>query len=156
MVNKMITHQSTVGKISAAKTPSVEFRHSLVLAAKFLVTFVVMLIAFIASWALIDTGVRLPPEEAGQSGPALLIVSLIDSLVLGYLILRSRWHGVKLMAAVVVVHFGVQTFMSQIETLFFIGALKIPMDIVRRIIAAGFLRALIFAPLAVIVFGKLK
>jgi hypothetical protein len=152
----MSTHQSTVGEMSVAKTHGIGFKQGLWLAGKFLIAFLVMLIAFVASGALIDTGVRLPPEEASQSGPALLIVSLINALVLGYLILRSRWHGMKLMAAVVVIHFGVQTFLSQIETLYFIGALKMPLDMVLRIIASGFLRALIFAPLAVIVFGKLK
>lgn len=54
------------------------------------------------------------------------------------------------------VMFGVQTFMSQIETLFFINALQLPFDLVMRIIASGFLRALVFAPLAVVILSKLR
>jgi hypothetical protein len=150
----MSTHQSTLGNIAVGKGHGVGLKQGLGLAGKFTIAFVVMLVSIVVSAALIDTGVRLPTEEASQSGPALLIVSLIDSLVLGYIILRSRWYGVKLIAAVAVVHFGVQTFMSQIETLYFIGALKMPLDMVLRIIAMGLLRAVIFAPIAVILLGK--
>ena len=86
----------------------------------------------------------------------MLIVSLINTLVLALVILRSRWYGIKLIAAIFVIHSGVQTFMSQIETLYFIGALKMPLDMVLRVIASGFVRALVFAPLAVWLLGKFR
>lgn len=152
----MTVHQSIAGDKIAAKPQHSSIKDGAWIIGKLFIAFVVMLLAFVVSGGVIDTGIALPPEEASQSVPALLIVSLIDSLVLGFLIIRSRWYGLKLIAAVAVVHFGVQTFMSQIETLFFIGALKIPLDILLKIIASGLLRALIFAPVAVIFIGKLK
>jgi hypothetical protein len=41
----------------------------------------------------------LSPAEASQAGKALLLVSLVSALVLSFLILRSRWHGLKLIGA---------------------------------------------------------
>jgi hypothetical protein len=116
----------------------------------------VMLIAFVAGTALIGATVKLAPEEASQSGLMLLVVSFLNTVVLTYLITRSQWRGLKLIGAVLIVSFGVQTFMSQIETLFFINAVQMPLDMVMRVIASGLVRAAIFAPIAVLLFGKLK
>lgn len=143
------------------KTPMKEqsrssFRGGFLLVLRLVGAFLAMLFAYVISGQLIGVRLNLSAEEASQSGTALLIVALITSLALAYPILRSRWYGVKLMGTVVILLFGVETFMSQIETLYFIGALKMPLDLVLRVIASGFLRALIFAPLAVIVLGKLR
>jgi len=81
---------------------------------------------------------------------------LISALVLSFLILRSPWYGLKLIGAIILVHFGVETFMAQIETLYFISAVQMGTAEFVGIVAAGALRALIFAPLAVFIFGKMK
>ncbi len=127
------------------------------LTVRFLISFVAMLIAFIGSSSVVGSGsVQLTPEETAQSGMALLLVSLVNSCVLSFLILRSRWHGVTLIAAIFLVHFGIETFMSQIETIFFNASVQMGPDILTTVIASGFLRALIFAPLAVLIWGKLR
>lgn len=133
-----------------------DFKHALVLVLRLFGAFVAMVLAYTISASLIRVNMPPAPEDGISSGNALLIVSLITSLALAYPILRSRWFGVKLMATIFVVMFGVETFMTQIETLFFNNALKLPMDVLMALIATGFLRALIFAPLAVIVLGKLR
>ncbi len=133
-----------------------KIKQAVVLIARLLVVFIAMLVAFIVSTAVIRTGVEMSSQEASQAGIALLIVSSINSLVLAYLILRSRWTGVKLIAATFIVHFGIETFMTQIETLYFNGSITMPIDTVIRVISTGFVRALIFAPLAVLVLGKFK
>ncbi len=130
-------------------------KHFLSLVVRFLLSFVVMLIAFMVSSSVLSTGsAPLTPEETSQSGLALLVVSLIDSLVLSLLILRSRWYGVALVAAIFVVHFGVETFMSQIETVFFNTSVQMGTDVLAGVVTSGFLRALLFAPLAVLIWGK--
>lgn len=134
----------------------VEIRHKIIFIIRLVLVFAAMLFAFFISGTLIDTGIRLTPEESSQSAAALVIVSLLNSLVLAFLILRSRWHGLKLIGAVILVHFGVQSFMTQIETLFFINALKMPLTMVLSIVASGLVRAVIFAPLAVLALGKMK
>ncbi len=127
------------------------------LIVRFLLSFVMMLVAFMASSSIVSTGaVPLTPEETTQSGLALLIVSLVNSLVLSLLILRSRWYGLTLVAAILLVHFGVETFMSQIETIFFNTSVQMGADVLTKVIASGFLRALSFAPLAVLIWGKLR
>lgn len=151
----MTTHP-TLNKSTLTTGTPFGFMQALWLGAKLFVTFLWMLAAFTISGSLITVPVHSAPEEASQAGLALLIVSLVDSLVLSYIILRSRWFGLKLMAAVFVIHFGVQTFMSQIETLFFINAVKIPMDVLVGVIGTGLVRALIFAPVAVFVLGKFR
>lgn len=132
-------------------------KHAISLVVRFLLSFIAMLIAFVASSSVIGSGsVQLTPEEAAQSGQALLVVSLVNSVVLSFLILRSRWYGVTLVGAIFLVQFGVETFMSQIETAFFNTSVRMGADVLTTVIASGFLRALIFAPLAVLVWGKLK
>lgn len=97
-----------------------------------------------------------PAEEAAQAGMALLVVSIVNALLLAYPIARSRWHGLKLIGAVLLVFFGVQTFMSQIETLFFGSAFNIPAAEMLSIILMGFLTALFFSFLAVLIMGKIR
>ena len=119
--------------------------------------FIAMLVAYILGTMVIgETNVTMTPEEASQAGVALVFVSLINALVLSFLILRSRWHGLKLIGAVILVHFGVETFMTQIETLYFNSAVQMGTGEFVGIVAAGALRALIFAPLAVFILGKMK
>jgi hypothetical protein len=103
-----------------------------------------------------QTDVALTPEEASQAGTALVFVSLASALVLSFLIGRSPWRGWRLVGAVALVQFGVETFMSQVETLYFNRALQLEPGELVGLVAAGALRALIFAPIAALTFGKLK
>ncbi len=132
-------------------------KHAFSLTLRFLLSFVAMLIAFVgASAAFGSSSVQLTPEETSQSGIALLVVSLANSFVLSLLILRTRWSGVTLIGAVLLIQFGVETFMSQIETIFFNSSVQMEAAVLTTVIASGLLRALIFAPLAVLIWGKLK
>ncbi|MGB7876509.1 MAG: hypothetical protein WBL25_19175 [Anaerolineales bacterium] len=96
------------------------------------------------------------PEEAAQAGMALLIVSAVNALLLAWPIARSRWHGLKLVGAILFVLFSVQTFMSQVETIFFGSAFNISATEMRGIILTGFLTAVFFSFLAVLIMGKMR
>ena len=50
---------------------------------------------------------------------ALLAVCFLDTLILAYIILRSRWAGWRLIATVFFVFYGVMTFIAQIESAVF-------------------------------------
>ena len=76
--------------------------------------------------------------------------------MLSFPILRSPWHGANLVGAVFLVQFGVETFMSQIETLYFNRALQVGSLEFVNIVNSGILQALFFAPLAVLIIGKMK
>jgi hypothetical protein len=84
---------------------------------------------------------------------ALLAVCFLDTLVLTYIILRSRWAGWRLMATVFFVFYGVMTFISQIESAVFH---ILPLGVLPRLFLMGVLVAAPFSPLAVLILGKGK
>lgn len=94
---------------------------------------------------------------AGPSGSAtllLLVVCLLQTMVLSYLILRSRWSGFRLAATIFVVFYGVATFMPQIESAVFLT--RLPAGTVPRLFLLGALTAAPFSVLAVLFLGKRK
>ena len=133
------------------------FRKAAWLLFRLVLATITMSIAYTLGTTVIgQTSIILTPEEASRAVQALLIVSLVNALVLSHLILRSRWYGLKLMGAIALVHFGVETFMAQIETLYFNSALQMGTAEFIGIVRAGAIRAIIFAPFAVFFFGKLR
>ena len=92
----------------------------------------------------------------GQAGAAavLLAVCLLNTLVLTYIILRSRWAGWRLIAAVFFVFYGVMTFMPQIESAAFIT--RLPSGLLPRLFLMGALIAAPFSVLAILILGKRK
>jgi len=116
-----------------------------------------MVLAYVVSAMLVgDLGIEMTPEQQADAGSALLIVAALNSSVLCFLIARARWSGIRLAGAVFVIQFGVETFMTQIETLYFNSAVQVGTLQLIGIVEAGAIRALIFAPLAVWIFGKFK
>jgi hypothetical protein len=104
----------------------------------------------------------IPSDQAaegatpGRIGTVLLIICLIDTIVLSIPILLSRYRGIDLILPMTLVFFGVETFMSQIETIIFNTGLKIPMETIHGIFTAGLIRAILFIPLAVWILGRMK
>ena len=100
----------------------------------------------------------LPAPAAPPSGSFMAVVSiymLLQTIALAYLIVRSKWHGWKLALGVFVLSFGTVTFMSQIESLVYLGG-KMPEGMLGGLFAMGAVAALVFAPIAVLVLGKWK
>jgi hypothetical protein len=98
---------------------------------------------------------QLPAEEAAIAAGALPLVALLNSAVLALVILRSRWSGWKLSAAVFIIFFGTFTFLAQIESLAFLSVRNLlPAGMVPALFAAGAILAALFSPLAVFVLGK--
>lgn len=124
-----------------------------------LVALTVLMFVFFAvasAIARLGGGAGARPEAAARAALALLGLCLVSTLVLAYPILRSRWHGFKLIATVFLVFFGTQTFQAQIETLYFAGSLGFRVGEVMAIVLAGTLVALFYAPAAVAILGKLR
>jgi len=113
----------------------------------YFVTFVVV------SGALLSTAAPQPaPEEAASALLALFVVSIISAAVWSYVLLRSRWAGWKLIVSMIVVFYGVNTLMPQIETAYFVT--RLPPGMLPRLFIAGAIMAVIFVPLAVLILGK--
>ncbi|MGD9560896.1 MAG: hypothetical protein AB7F88_00295 [Pyrinomonadaceae bacterium] len=101
-------------------------------------------------------GLTSDPEAAGDAGNTsaiLLFVCLLQTLVTAYLVLRSRWHGTKLIAAILLIHYGVMTFMAQIESAVFIT--RLPEGTLPRLFLWGALISIPYSILAVLILGKL-
>lgn len=132
-------------------------KHGISVLFRFFLAFVAMLIAYVVSAMIVgDLGIELSDAQQAEAGRALLIVALLCSLILSFLVLRTRYWGFKLVATLFLIQFGVETFMTQIETLYFNSALQLDGRQLLGIVETGALRALIFAPLAALIFGKLR
>jgi hypothetical protein len=96
-------------------------------------------------------------QASGQTGAStllLLAVCVLQVTVMTYLILRSRWTGWRLVAAVFFVFYGVTTFMPQIESAVFLT--RLPPGTLPRLFLMGVLIAVPFSVLAVLILGKRK
>jgi hypothetical protein len=102
-----------------------------------------------------------PASPANQQAPQMpenflrsfLIFTLCAGGTLSYLILRSRWHGWMLIGAIFMSMYGISTVASQLDSVFFLSN-KLPQGMIRAIFVQGAIAAALFAPLAVLVFGK--
>ncbi len=130
------------------------FVYGLKLAALTLIMFICFAIAASAVGMGNDPAQTQTQAEQASGALLLLLVCLLNTLVLAYLVLRSRWGGVKLMATIFVVFYGVMTVMSQIESAVFIT--KLPSGMLQKLFLMGALIAAPFAILAVLILGKRK
>ncbi|MBN8581074.1 MAG: hypothetical protein J0L96_10415 [Anaerolineae bacterium] len=126
---------------------------------------VAMLTVIYAVLFMIGTSLTTPPElaekmspEAGiQAASMIPVVAIIMTVTISYLALRSRWHGLKLAAAIFVVFFGVYTFLAQIEPLAFPAVTEqMPPGTIPGFFLAGLMLTLPFSLLTVWILGKAK
>ncbi len=126
---------------------------TLALALRVIVLTIVMLICFAAAASVVmQPDTAQTPEQASAAAQALAVVCLLNTLVLTYVILRSRWRGWRLMTTIFVVIYGVTTVMTQIESAVFVTTL--PPGMLPRLFLMGALIAAPFSVLAVVILGK--
>lgn len=94
------------------------------------------------------------PESNNNFEWIFLLVCAMNTAVILYLINRSRFKGLKLAGAVFLVMFGIQYFMSQMETVWFNDSLKLPGNGILAIVSGGLFMALLFSPAAVLLTGN--
>src|SRR6266403_2887171 len=102
-----------------------------------------------------------PAPPANQQVPQMpedflrsfLIFTLCAGGTLSYVILRSRWHGWTLVAAIFVSMYGISTVAIQVESVAFLSN-KLPQGMIRALFAQGAIAAALFAPLAVLALDK--
>jgi hypothetical protein len=118
-----------------------------------IILFLCFALTFNLASAQADVGQAASQQSSTTSIP-LLLVCFLYTIVLTYLILRSRWAGWRLITTVFFVFYGVMTVMGQIESLIFLTGMSRGM--LARLFLNGALIAAIFTPLAVLVLGKIK
>lgn len=126
------------------------------LGLKFIGLTLLYLITFIFGGAILDPGVSwsITPEEQTAFMLGMGLLAMVNTAVIMVLILRSSWAGWKLMLAVGFSFYGVFTFLSVIEAIYFAPALGIPSGDFSGLFLSGLPTALIFVPLAVVILGK--
>ena len=104
------------------------------------------------------TGVAGSAPATAPSGMDVLapvLFCVLAAAVLSWMIVRSTLFGGRLMAAFFLAHFGLGTFMLQIESAVFLPR-QLPPGFVNRLFAMGALIALVAAPAAVWIHGRLR
>jgi hypothetical protein len=99
-----------------------------------------------------------PTAQAQQAASLLrplLAYAFLISLVTAWIIQRSRWRGLKLIAALVFTFYGLMTFISQIETIAYLRA-KMPPELIKNLFVMGAVVAFLFVPLAVLIMRKIR
>jgi hypothetical protein len=132
---------------------------------------IIMLIAMIVATELAlpaETMEAASQEQAGNVVLLLLIINVVNALLFGLVVTQSRWHGWPLLLGLTFAFYGVQTLIGQIEAIVFLtplgerfGAgsvptLTMPMDFITSQFIIGAAQAVVAAPLAVLLFGKIK
>jgi hypothetical protein len=97
----------------------------------------------------------MAPEASSQALIGIALQSLINTAIASYIILRSRWSGLKLAAAIFLLLYGAMTVLSQIETAAFPAvAGRLPPGFLVMEFVLGAILSAVFAPVAVFVLGK--
>ena len=111
---------------------------------------------FVLGSGIAMQGIAQPPQQAsaGATAVILLIVCFLQAIGVAFLVVRSRWSGWHLVAAIFVVFHGVTTFMPQIESAVFLTHL--PQGMVPRLFLMGLLIDAPFSFLAVVILRRWK
>lgn len=127
------------------------------LALKLIALTIVLIIASAVGSLLLPAAASGGTGEAGApagSGMALIVAVLfLQTVALAYPILRSRWSGWRLTAAIAVLYYGSVTFLNQIESLVYLGD-KMPEGMLAGLFGMGLVSAVVFVPVAVLVLGR--
>ncbi len=129
--------------------------------AKWLLSWAVYVVVFSVSGMLFPVSeaimAKVGTADAKFMMLALAVVTLCESLLLNYVVSSARVTGLRLMGALLVLTWGIQTFMTQIETLVFIKAFP-DLDTVGvlRIMLSSFLVYLAAIPFIMLIQGKWK
>ena len=93
-------------------------------------------------------------EDPGSRLLAMLVVSLIETLLLSYFVVRSRLSGFRLIMATALIYYGIKTFTAQLETAYFVTS--VPRTMLPALFLMTVPAALVFPPLACLLFGRLR
>ncbi|HEY1204068.1 MAG: hypothetical protein ABSH46_21020 [Bryobacteraceae bacterium] len=120
---------------------------------------ILLLVYFIAASLVAGLNQQAPgspptPNQGAALAPLLLFCFLL-ACVFSYFVLRSRWAGWKLIAALFVAFYGVGFVLLQIESLVFLQT-QVPRDLVPKLLLMGAILGALFAPTAAAVLGRLR
>ncbi|TVQ85916.1 MAG: hypothetical protein EA393_12985 [Bacteroidetes bacterium] len=86
----------------------------------------------------------------------MLTLGLINTVLIVGLIVSSRWYGWRLMAFLALAYYGSFTFMTQIETWYFLTQITVSPELLPRLFLMGLSIPLIYIPIAILICDKWK
>jgi hypothetical protein len=107
--------------------------------------------------AIFPSNITETSEASGNSSDLLLLFTcFINTAAVLLFIYNSRVRGFKLTAALFLIIFSIQFFMSQIETLWFNDSLKMPVNTIWMLVSGGAIMSMLFALSATWLTGNFK
>ena len=99
---------------------------------------------------------EMETDSDGAAGFIFFLVSALNAGIILKLIYKARYTGWKLAGLVFLVSFGIQYFMSQIETVWFNDSLGLPGNGIATIVLGGAFTLVTFTTIAIWITGKFK
>jgi hypothetical protein len=107
--------------------------------------------------AIFPSNIMETSEASGNSSDLLLLFTcFINTAAVLLFIYNSRVRGFKLAAALFLIIFSIQFFMSQIETVWFNDSLKMPVNTIWMLVSGGAIMSMLFALSATWLTGNFK
>jgi len=107
--------------------------------------------------AIFPSSLMDAPAESGENGELmLLIICMLNTMALLYYIYNSPTKGWSLVVRVFLIAFGIQFFMSQIETFWFNDSLKMPVNLIWAVVTGGAIMTFLFSIAATWLTGNFK
>jgi hypothetical protein len=140
------------------KTKKMNAKQPLIWAARTALLLLLFYVLFISGTMAISGILPDIESEPGLIGGNLgfLIFGVINTLLIIGLILSSRWNGWKLALTLGFAYYGAVTFLTQIETWYFMSNVTFEQKLLPRLFIMGLPVAFVYIPLAVLILGKGK
>lgn len=123
---------------------------------------IILSILYIPIWILGSMAVSGHiPEALGDPGlvneiAGMFILSFINTILIIGLIVSSRWHGWRLTLLLGLAFYGSFTFITQVETWYFLADLTVPPELLPRLFIMGLPTPFLFIPIAITICGRWK
>lgn len=113
---------------------------------------------WIAGAMFIQDGLPDVQPEPGlvNETTGMLILALVNTLLIISLIVTSKWRGWKLALFLAIAYFGSFTFITQIETWYFLTGLTVSSELISALFLMGLTVPLLFIPIAILISGYWK
>ena len=124
--------------------------------------FIFLTILYIPVWILgtLAIGDLIPvvPSEPGLVSEeiGMLILGIINTLLIVGLIVTSRWNGWRLALFLGLAYYGAFTFITQVETWYFLTEITVSPKLLPRLFIMGLSIPIVYIPLAILICRKWK
>ncbi|TBW27382.1 hypothetical protein [Gramella sp. KN1008] len=123
---------------------------------------VLLIILYIPIWMLGTVAITQLdldiPAEPGLVSPeaGILVLSVVNTLLIVALIRISKLRGLRLAISLAIAYYGIFTFLTQIETWYFLGDINVSKELLFELFLMGLPVPFLFIPLAVVICRRWK